>query len=48
MANTAPVNDSRSVTEHILLEARRHGHARVYPIGAISKGLLGEETREAG
>src|SRR6478672_2129775 len=41
MANTEPVNDSRSVTEHILLEARRHGFARVYPIGAVSKGLLG-------
>ncbi|HET9209120.1 MAG TPA: dihydroorotase [Thermoanaerobaculia bacterium] len=48
MANTDPVNDSRSVTEHILLEARRHGHARVYPIGAISKGLMGEELAEIG
>jgi dihydroorotase len=48
MANTDPVNDSRSVTEHILLEARRHGYARVYPIGAISKGLLGEELAEIG
>ena len=48
MANTDPVNDSRSVTEHILLEARRHGFARVYPIGAISKGLKGEELAEIG
>jgi dihydroorotase len=48
MANTDPVNDSRSVTEHILLEARRHGFARVYPIGAVSKGLLGEELAEIG
>jgi dihydroorotase len=48
MANTDPVNDSRSITEHILLEAQRHGHARVYPIGAISKGLLGEELAEIG
>lgn len=48
MANTDPVNDSRSVTEHILLEAQRHGYARVYPIGAISKGLLGEELAEIG
>src|SRR6185295_19106688 len=48
MANTDPVNDSRSVTEHILLEANRHGFARVYPIGAISKGLLGEELAEIG
>lgn len=48
MANTEPVNDSRSITEHILLEARRHGFARVHPIGAISKGLLGEELAEIG
>lgn len=48
MANTEPVNDSRSVTEHILLEARRHGYARVHPIGAISKGLRGEELAEIG
>ena len=48
MANTDPVNDSRSITEHILLEAQRHGYARVYPIGAISKGLLGEELAEIG
>lgn len=48
MANTAPVNDSRSVTEHILGEARRFPHARVYPIGAISKGMKGEELAELG
>jgi dihydroorotase len=48
MANTEPVNDSRSVTEHILLEANRHGFARVYPVGAISKGLRGEELAEIG
>ncbi len=48
MANTEPVNDSRSVTEHILLEAQRHGFARVYPIGAVSKGLKGEELAEIG
>jgi dihydroorotase len=48
MANTDPVNDNRSVTEHILLEAQRHGYARVYPIGAISKGLEGQELAEIG
>ncbi len=48
MANTEPVNDNRSITEHILLEARRHGFARVYPIGAISKGLEGQELAEIG
>jgi len=48
MANTEPVNDNRSVTEHILVTAQRHGFARVYPIGAISKGLRGEELAEIG
>ncbi len=48
MANTAPVNDNRSITEHILREAARHPYARVYPIGAISKGLAGEELAEIG
>lgn len=48
MANTVPANDSRSVTEHIRLEAERHGYARVYPIGAVSKGLQGEELSEIG
>ena len=48
MANTVPVNDNRSITEHILLEAQRSGFARVYPIGAISKGMKGEELAEIG
>jgi len=48
MANTDPVHDNRSVTGHILSEAERWGYARVYPIGAISKGLLGQELAEIG
>jgi dihydroorotase len=48
MANTVPVNDNRSVTEHVLAEASRHGFARVYPIGAVSKGLSGKELAELG
>jgi dihydroorotase len=48
MANTEPVNDNRSVTEHILSEAKRHGWARVHPIGAVSKQLAGEELAEIG
>jgi dihydroorotase len=48
MANTEPVNDSRPVTELILNEAKRHGFARVYPVGAVSKGLRGEELAEIG
>jgi dihydroorotase len=48
MANTSPVNDHRSITEHIRGEAERHGFARVYPIGAISKGLEGKQLAEIG
>ena len=48
MANTDPVHDNRSVTGHITSEAERWGYARVFPIGAISKGLLGQELAEIG
>jgi dihydroorotase len=46
--NTVPVCDHRSVVEHILKEAERHGYARVWPVGAVSKGLRGEELAEMG
>ena len=48
MANTVPVNDCRSVTEHIVAEANRHALARVYPVGAVSAGLKGESLAEMG
>ena len=48
MPNTSPVNDSRSVTEFILSQAAKDGAARVYPIGAITKGSKGEELAEMG
>lgn len=43
MANTSPVNDNASVTQYILKKADETGYARVHPIGAITKGLKGEE-----
>lgn len=43
MANTNPVNDNVSVTDFIKKQAKEHGHCEVYPIGAITKGLKGEE-----
>lgn len=46
MANTFPPNDERAVTEMILAEAARRGRCRVYPIGAVSKRLKGEELAE--
>ncbi|MDD5558359.1 dihydroorotase [Candidatus Methylomirabilis sp.] len=48
MPNTAPVNDTRSVTEFILDVAKREGAVQVYPVGAITKGLKGEELAEIG
>ncbi|MCY3956611.1 MAG: dihydroorotase [Nitrospira sp.] len=48
MPNTHPVNDSRSVTEFILAQAAAAGKARVFPIGAVTKGSQGEELAEIG
>lgn len=48
MPNTDPVNDTRSVTEFILDTTKREGAVQVYPIGAITKGLRGEELAEIG
>ena len=46
MANTDPVNDNRSVTDYILARARSEGVVRVHPIGAVTRGLRGEELAE--
>jgi dihydroorotase len=48
MPNTKPVNDNASVTELMLARAAAAGFARVYPVGAISKGSAGEELAEYG
>jgi dihydroorotase len=48
MPNTNPPNDTRAVTELIVKRAREVGVVRVYPVGAISKGLAGETLAEMG
>ena len=48
MANTQPVNDTRAVTDYVLAEARARGVTRVYPIGAVTRGLAGAELAELG
>jgi dihydroorotase len=48
MPNTQPVNDSQAITEFILEKARIAGNARVYPVGAITKGSEGKELAEIG
>jgi dihydroorotase len=42
MPNTDPINDDANVTSYILKKAKEAGLARVYPIGAVSRGSRGE------
>src|SRR6059036_72077 len=46
MPNTSPVNDNAGVTEYILKKAADAGLARVYPIGAVSRGQAGEQLAD--
>jgi dihydroorotase len=48
MPNTVPPNDTRAVTELMVRRAAEVGLVRVYPVGAISKGLKGESLAEMG
>ncbi len=48
MPNTVPPNDNRAVTELMVRRAREVGRVRVYPIGAITRGLAGEALAEMG
>jgi len=48
MANTSPPNDSASVTEFILEKARKEACVNIYPVGALTRGLKGEELTEIG
>ncbi len=48
MANTLPVNDSPSITAYIREKAKEVALCRVFPVGALSKGLKGEELAEIG
>lgn len=47
MPNTTPVNDCQSVTR-LILEKAENASARVYPVGAVSKGSQGESLAEFG
>jgi dihydroorotase len=48
MPNTKPVNDNATVTSYIVDRARRLSPVNVFPIGAITKGSLGEEIAAIG
>ena len=46
MPNTSPVNDNAEVTGYILKKAADANLARVYPIGAVSRGQKGEHLAD--
>jgi len=46
MPNTRPVNDDANVTGLILAKAAEANLARVYPIGAVSRGQRGEQLAD--
>jgi dihydroorotase len=48
MPNTKPANDSVAITEMMLTRANRAGLCRYFPIGAVTKGLEGEELADFG
>jgi dihydroorotase len=48
MANTDPVADNASVTLEVRSLGERAGLCEVFPVGAITKGLLGESLSEIG
>ena len=48
MANTDPVTDTAEAAEFVADLGRRQGHCEVRPVGAITKGLAGEELAELG
>ena len=48
MPNTEPPLDHGAVAEFVLRKAKEEGHVRVYPVGAVTKGLKGEALSEIG
>lgn len=48
MANTQPVNDSSYITTYIKQRVAAESPVNVFPIGAVTKGLKGEELAEIG
>ncbi len=48
MPNTHPVIDNQTTVEFILLKAKKEGVVNVFPVGSITKGILGEELSEIG
>ncbi len=48
MANTDPVTDTAEAAEYVATLGERNGHCQVVPVGAVTKGLAGQELAELG
>lgn len=48
MANTKPVNDNSSITKFMIDKAKALGICDIFPIGAMTKKMEGEELTEMG
>ncbi len=48
MANTSPVADSAGVVEQVFRLGQEAGYLDVFPIGAVTEGLLGQSLSEIG
>ncbi len=48
MANTSPVADSQVITDHVWRRGQEVGLVDVYPVGAVTVGLAGEQLAEMG
>lgn len=48
MANTLPPVDHAAILFYIQMKAKKENSVKVYPIGAVTKGLKGEELSEMG
>lgn len=46
MPNTEPPIDCRKVADFVLEQAKKAGHANVFPIGAITRGRQGQELSD--
>ena len=48
MANTTPVADNASVVEHVYRLGQKAGLVDVFPVGAVTQGLAGENLADIG
>lgn len=48
MPNTVPTTDTAAIVDYVIDQAQQAHHCRVYPSGACTKGLKGEQLAEIG